>query len=79
MPFFDILSLPFSRLDASLQDYFLGLLWLTLLDTACLACGLKVMGIPRALELGFISAVLRRGFLILAPLSAASWWYPRRR
>ena len=56
--FFEKSLLLFSRLDASLQDYFLGLLWLTLLDTACLACGLKVMGIPRALELGFISAVL---------------------
>jgi len=56
--FFEKSLLLFSRLDASLQNYFQGLLWLTLLDTACLACGLKVLGIPKALWLGLGSAVM---------------------
>jgi predicted PurR-regulated permease PerM len=55
--FFEKSLLLFSRLDLSLQNYFQGLLWLTLLDTACLAGGLKVLGIPNALWLGFASAV----------------------
>jgi predicted PurR-regulated permease PerM len=56
--FFEKSLLLFSRLDVSLQDYFQGLLWLTLLDTICLAGGLKVLGIPNALWLGLASAVL---------------------
>jgi predicted PurR-regulated permease PerM len=56
--FFEKSLLLFSRLDVSLQNYFQGLLWLTFLDTICLAGGLKVLGIPNALWLGLISAVL---------------------
>lgn len=56
--FFERALLLFSRLDASLQNYFLGLLWLTLLDAVCLAGGLRVLGIPNALSLGVASAVL---------------------
>ena len=56
--FFEKSLLLFSRLDLSLQNYFQGLLWLTLLDTVCLAGGLKVLGIPDALLLGLASAVL---------------------
>lgn len=56
--FFEKSLLLFSRLDVSLQSYFQGLLWLTLLDTACLSGGLKVLGIPKALWLGLGSAVL---------------------
>jgi predicted PurR-regulated permease PerM len=56
--FFEKSLLLFSRLDVSLQNYFQGLLLLTLLDTICLAAGLKVLGIPNALWLGLASAVL---------------------
>lgn len=56
--FFEKSLLLFSRLDVSLQSYFQGLLWLTLLDTVCLAGGLKVLGVPNALGLGLASAVL---------------------
>ncbi len=56
--FFERSLLLFSRLDVSLQNYFQGLLWLTLLDTACLAGGLEVLGIPKALWLGLASAML---------------------
>ncbi len=56
--FFEKSLLLFSRLDVSLQNYFQGLLWLTLLDTICLACGLQALGIPHAFWLGLASAVL---------------------
>jgi len=56
--FFEKSLLLFSRLDGSLQSYFQGLLWLTLLDTLCLAGGLEILGVPKALWLGFASAVL---------------------
>lgn len=56
--FFEKALILFSRLDASLQSYFQGLLLLTLLDTICLAGGLKVLGVPNALWLGLISALL---------------------
>lgn len=56
--FFEKSLILFSRLDNSLQSYFQGLLLLTLLDTLCLAGGLKVLGVPNALWLGLGSAVL---------------------
>jgi predicted PurR-regulated permease PerM len=56
--FFEKSLLLFSRLDVSLQSYFQGLLLLTVLDTVCLAAGLKALGIPNALWLGLASAVL---------------------
>ncbi len=56
--FFEKSLLLSSRLDESLQNYFQGLLWLTLLDTICLAGGLKVLGMPHSLVLGLVCAVL---------------------
>lgn len=56
--FFEKALLLFSRLDASLQNYFGGLLLLTLLDTLCLALGLRMVGMANAVWLGFVSAEL---------------------
>ena len=46
------------RVDTTARAYFQGLLKLTLIDTACLAAGLAVLGIPSALALGLMAAVL---------------------
>ena len=56
--FFEKALLLFSRLDASLQNYFLGLLLLTFLDMVSLALGLVVLGIDNAVWLGLAAAVL---------------------
>jgi predicted PurR-regulated permease PerM len=56
--FFERALLLFSRLDASLQSYFQGLLVLTCLDTMCLSAGLGMLRIKGALWLGLIAAVL---------------------
>jgi predicted PurR-regulated permease PerM len=56
--FFEKALLLFSRLDASLQSYFQGLLLLTLLDTLCLSFGLAVLDISNAIWLGLTAAVL---------------------
>ena len=56
--FFEKALLLFSRLDASLQNYFQGLLQLTLLDTLCLGLGLTALGIHNAFWLGLGAAVL---------------------
>jgi predicted PurR-regulated permease PerM len=56
--FFEKALLLFSRLDASLQNYFQGLLALTLLDAGCLSLGLAVLGIANAVWLGLIAAVM---------------------
>ncbi len=56
--FFERALLLFSRLDASLQSYFQGLLLLTLLDTVSLSLGLGVLGIGNAFWLGLAAAVL---------------------
>jgi predicted PurR-regulated permease PerM len=56
--FFEKALLLFSRLDASFQNYFQGLLLLTLLDAGCLALGLEALGIANALWLGLAAAVL---------------------
>jgi predicted PurR-regulated permease PerM len=56
--FFEKALLLFSHLDASLQNYFQGLLVLTFLEGSCLAIGLSVVGIPHALALGLAAAVL---------------------
>jgi predicted PurR-regulated permease PerM len=56
--FFEKSLLLFSRLDSSLLNYFQGLILLTLLDTACLAGGLEILGIKNAIWLGLASAVL---------------------
>jgi len=46
------------RVDATARAYFQGLLKLTLIDTVCLALGLAVIGVPNALGLGLMAAVL---------------------
>lgn len=46
------------RVDTTARAYFQGLLKLTLIDTACLAAGLAALGIPSALALGLMAAVL---------------------
>jgi predicted PurR-regulated permease PerM len=46
------------RVDTTARAYFQGLLKLTLIDTACLAAGLAALGIPGALALGLMAAVL---------------------
>jgi predicted PurR-regulated permease PerM len=56
--FFEKALLLCSQLDASLQNYFQGLLQLTLLDTLCLGLGLSALGMHNALWLGLGAAVL---------------------
>ncbi len=46
------------RVDTTARAYFQGLLKLTLLNTACLAAGLAALGVPGALALGLMAAVL---------------------
>ena len=45
------------RVDGTARAYFQGLLKLTVIDTACLALGLSVIGMPGALALGLTAAV----------------------
>jgi len=56
--FFEKTLLLFELLDESLQNYFQGLLRLTLLDTISLAAGLWILGISHPLLLGLCCAVL---------------------
>ncbi len=46
------------RVDATARAYFQGLLKLTMIDTICLALGLAAIGMPSALALGLMAAVL---------------------
>ena len=46
------------RVHDTAREYFRGLLKLTVLDTVCLAFGLWVIGVPGALVLGLVAAVL---------------------
>ena len=46
------------RVDGTARAYFQGLLKLTVIDTVCLALGLSVIGMPGALALGLMAAVL---------------------
>lgn len=46
------------RVDGTARAYFQGLLKLTLIDTVCLALGLWAIGMPGALTLGLMAAVL---------------------
>jgi hypothetical protein len=46
------------RVHGTARAYFQGLLKLTLIDTICLAIGLAAIGMPGALALGLMSAVL---------------------
>jgi len=56
--FFEKTLLLFDRVDRSLQSYVVGLVKLTLLDTACLGLGLWFLGISNPFLLGLIAAVL---------------------
>lgn len=46
------------RVDTMARSYFQGLLYLTLIDTACLGVGLFALGIPGAFGLALLAAVL---------------------
>jgi predicted PurR-regulated permease PerM len=56
--FFEKTLLLFDRIDNSLQNFFVGLIKLTFLDTVCLALGLWVFHVSSPLLLGFVAAVL---------------------
>lgn len=56
--FFERTLLLVDRIDSSLQNFFVGLMKLTFLDTVCLGLGLWLLGISFPLLLGFIAAVL---------------------
>jgi predicted PurR-regulated permease PerM len=56
--FFEKTLLLFDRIDTSLQDFFVGLIKLTFLDTVCLALGLWIFGVSSPLLLGLVAAVL---------------------
>jgi len=56
--FFEKTLLLFARVDKSLQSFFIGLMKLTFLDTACLASGLWLLGVSFPLLLGFLASVL---------------------
>ncbi len=56
--FFEKTLLLSDRIDNSLQNFFVGLMKLTFLDTACLSVGLWVFGISSPLLLGLVAAVL---------------------
>jgi predicted PurR-regulated permease PerM len=47
-----------NQVDTMARSYFQGLLYLTLIDTACLGIGLALVGIPSALGLSLLAAVL---------------------
>jgi len=46
------------RVDGTARAYFQGLMKLTMIDTICLALGLAAIGMPGALALGLMAAVL---------------------
>lgn len=56
--FFEKTLLLFDRVDRSLQNFLVGLMKLTFLDTVCLALGLWLLGISYPILLGLVSAVL---------------------
>jgi predicted PurR-regulated permease PerM len=56
--FFEKTLLLFDRIDKSLQNFFVSLMKLTLLDTVCLGVGLWAIGVSSPLLLGLIAAVL---------------------
>jgi predicted PurR-regulated permease PerM len=56
--FFEKTLLLFERLDESLQNFFQGMIALTILDTLCLGTGLWLLGISNALVLAGIAALL---------------------
>lgn len=56
--YFEKTMLLFDRIDNSLQNFFVGLIKLTFLDTVSLALGLWIFGVSGPLLLGLIAAVL---------------------
>jgi predicted PurR-regulated permease PerM len=56
--FFEKTLLLVDRVDHSLQNFLVGMVKLTCLDTACLGLGLKLAGIPYPFLLGLVAAVL---------------------
>jgi predicted PurR-regulated permease PerM len=56
--FFERTLLLVDQVDSLARSYFRGLLYLTLIDTACLGFGLAVVGIPNPLGLALLAAVL---------------------
>ena len=58
--YFEKTLLLFERVDRSLQGFFIGLMKLTFLDTACLGLGLWLLGISFPLQLAFAAAVFSR-------------------
>ena len=56
--YFEKTLLLFDRVDKSLQNFFVGLMKLTVLDTFCLALGLWLIGVSFPLLLGLMAAVL---------------------
>jgi predicted PurR-regulated permease PerM len=56
--FFERALLLCDRIDQSLQNFFVGLMKLTFLDTVCLALGLWLLGISFPILLGLVAAVL---------------------
>jgi predicted PurR-regulated permease PerM len=46
------------RFDTTARAYFQGLLKLTAIDTVCMTIGLSLIGVPGALALGFVTAIL---------------------
>jgi len=56
--FFEKTLLLFDRVDQSLRSFLMGLMKLTVLDTACLGLGLWLLGISHPLLLALIAAML---------------------
>ena len=48
----------FERVDATAKNYFQGLLKLTAIDTVVLGAGFLIVGVPNAIAIAFIAALL---------------------
>jgi len=56
--FFERTIYMFERVDATAKSYFQGLLKLTAIDTVFLGVGMLIVGVPNALVIGLLAAVL---------------------
>jgi predicted PurR-regulated permease PerM len=56
--FFERTIYMFQRVDQTARNYFQGLLKLTAIDTVCIGIGLSIIGVPNALVLGLVAALL---------------------
>ena len=56
--FFERTIYMFERMDATAKNYFQGLLKLTAVDTVVLAVGFQIVGVPNALVIALIAAIL---------------------